>query len=136
MVFKHLLVKIWRIYDLMLQLGAYQHHQNGIFFSACQHSGDFSRFGKCFADNNLCPLQNVFVNNRLEICRDCHDRQSCKFFSTCVNFSRKQCVSLHLCRNIKFTHLFGKFTHIFSKRLKSYKFNSISTTNKDYDHQC
>ena len=47
------------------QKGAYHHHQNGIFFSACQHSGDLSLFGKCFADNNLCPLQNVFVNNKL-----------------------------------------------------------------------
>ena len=48
----------------MLQFVAYQ-HQNGIFFSACQHSDDLSLFGKCFADNNLCPLQNVFVNNKL-----------------------------------------------------------------------
>ena len=47
------------------QKGAYHHHQTGIFFSACQHSGDLSLFGKCFADNNLCPLQNVFVNNKL-----------------------------------------------------------------------
>ena len=26
--------------------------------------------------------------SRLEICRDHHDRRSCKFFSSCVNFSR------------------------------------------------
>ena len=28
---------------------------------------------------------------RLEIC---HDRRSCKFFSSCVNFFQKQCISL------------------------------------------
>ena len=49
----------------MLQLGAYHQHQNGIFFTACQNSGDLSLFGKCFEDNNLWPLQNVFVNNNL-----------------------------------------------------------------------
>ena len=55
---------------------------------------------------------------RLEICRDRHDQRSCKIFSNCVNFSWKQRVSLQNLRiNMKFTHLFGKFTHPF---LKSY----------------
>ena len=48
---------------------------------------------------------------RLEISRD---RRSCKIFSSCVIFSRKQRVSLQdLGRNMKFTHIFGKFTHTF-----------------------
>ena len=64
----------------MLQLVANHHHQNGIFFSACQHSGDLGLFGKCFADNNLCPLQNVLSTTnsalktayRASVARCCH----------------------------------------------------------------
>ena len=33
---------------------------------------------------------------RLGICRDRHDRQSCKIFVNCVNFSRKQRSFLHI----------------------------------------
>ena len=39
-------------------------------------------------------------------------------FSSCAKFSRKQRVSLqNLQRNMKFTHLFGKFAHTFSPKL-------------------
>ena len=56
-------------------------------------------------------------------------------FSSCVNFSRKQCVSLqNLCRNRNLTQLYGKLKHIDSpKLLNFYIFISISTkkgTNK------
>ena len=57
---------------------------------------------------------------RLDICRDRHDRRSCKNISNCVNFSWKQRVPLqNLHINMKFTHLFGKFTHPY---LESYWF--------------
>ena len=66
------------------------------------------------------PQQSIsfilMISSRLEICRDRHDRRSCKNFSSCVNFSRKQCVSLkNLRTNVKFPHEYGKFTHLFSK---------------------
>ena len=41
--------------------------------------------------------------------------------SNCVNFTRKQRLSLqNLRRNMKFTHIFGKFTHTFSKTIEIY----------------
>ena len=51
-----------------------------------------------------------------------------KQISSCLNSSRKQRVSLqNLCRNIKFTPLFGKITHTFTKKLLNiYIFTSIS----------
>ena len=33
--------------------------------------------------------QKQFINHRVEICRDRHDRQSCQICSSCVNFPRK-----------------------------------------------
>ena len=39
----------------------------------------------------LCEWQ---LGDRVEICRDRRDRQSCKICASCVIFSRKQCVSL------------------------------------------
>ena len=75
--------------------------------------------------NDDCP-------GRLEICRDRHDRRSCKFFSTCVNFSRKQRVSLqNLRRNMKFTHFFGMFTHTFSPNYWNYTFSFQFQQKKD-----
>ena len=63
--------------------------------------------------------------SRLEICHDRRNRPSCKFFSSCVNFSSKQHIPLqNLCQNINFTHLFGKITHTFTH---TYIFISIST---------
>ena len=57
----------------------------------------------------------VDVVIRLEICRY---RRSCKWILSCVNYSRKQLVSLkNLCRNMKFAHLIGKFSHTFSPKL-------------------
>ena len=71
--------------------------------------------------------------HRLEICRDHHDQRSCKNISNCVNFSRKQRIYLKI-RNMKFTHLFGKFTHTFSsKLLKIYILISISTKKDQSD---
>ena len=66
---------------------------------------------------------------RLEICHDRRDWRSCKKFSSCVNFSRKQRVSLqNLCENMKFTHSFGKVTHTFTKKtMNIYVLISIST---------
>ena len=53
--------------------------------------------------------------SRLEICHDRRNQPSCKFFSSCVNFSSKQHIPLqNLCQNINFTHLFGKITHTFT----------------------
>ena len=37
---------------------------------------------------------------RLEICRDRHDRRSCKKISSCVIFSKKQRNSLQICEDI------------------------------------
>ena len=52
------------------------------------------------------------VTDGLDICRDRHDRRSCKNIHICVNFSWKQCVSFqNLRKNMKFKHLFNKFTH-------------------------
>ena len=70
-------------------------------------------------DSSICDLVP-----RLEISRDRRDRRSCKFFSSCVIFSRKQRVSLqNLRRNMKFTHMFGKLTHTFSKTFDIYIFH-------------
>ena len=56
---------------------------------------------------------------RLEICRDRRDRRLCKIVSCCVIFSRKQRVSFqNLRRNMRFTHIFGKFTHTFPKAIE------------------
>ena len=59
-----------------------------------------------------------FVIHRLEMCRDRHDQRSWKNISNCVIFSWKQRIFLQNLRiNMKFTHLFSKFTHPF---LQSY----------------
>ena len=46
---------------------------------------------------NCCRiLRYVFLAvSRVEICHDRRDRRSCKIFTNCVNFSRKQRVFLH-----------------------------------------
>ena len=79
------------------------------------------------------PWNRLKQNARHEICRD---RKSCKKFSSCVNFSTKQHISLQFfCTNMKFTHLVGKFTHTCSpKLLNSQIFIWISTTKKDQNH--
>ena len=79
------------------------------------------------------PWNRLKQNARLEICRD---QKSCKKFSSCVNFSIKQHISLqNVCTNMIFTHLFGKFTHNCSpKLLNSQLFIWISTTKKDQNH--
>ena len=42
---------------------------------------------------------------RVEICRDRHDRRSCKICANCVNFPGNQCnVSHNLHRTTRFTH--------------------------------
>ena len=42
---------------------------------------------------------------RVEICRDRHDRRSCKICASCVNFPGKHCNFSHnLCRTTRFTH--------------------------------
>ena len=55
--------------------------------------------------------------HRLEFC---HDWRSCKFFSSCVNFRRKQRVSLqNLCENL----LIYLVTHTFTQKLSNiYRF--------------
>ena len=61
---------------------------------------------------------------RLEICHDRRDRQPCKIFSSCVNFSRKRRVSLqNLCKNMKFTHLFDEFTQTFLQNFSNFTFS-------------
>ena len=79
------------------------------------------------------PWNRLKQNARLEICRD---PKSCKKFSSCVNFSIKQHISLqNVCTNMKFTHLFRKFTHNCSpKLLNSQLFIWSSTTKKDQNH--
>ena len=53
-----------------------------------------------------------FVIHRLEMCHDRHDQRSWKNISNCVIFSWKQRIFLQNLRiNMKFTHLFSKFTH-------------------------
>ena len=46
---------------------------------------------------------------RLDICRDCRDRRSCKIFVSCVIFSRKQRSFLHILQ--VYTHLNVNFLH-------------------------
>ena len=51
----------------------------------------------------LTLVQEVMV--RVEICRDRHDRRSCKTFANCVNFPGKQRNFLHnMQRSTRFTH--------------------------------
>ena len=61
--------------------------------------------------------------DRVEICHDRHDWWSCKIFFNFVNFSWKLRVSLqNLHINMKFTHLFGEFTHPFLQRYWNFTF--------------
>ena len=74
------------------------------------------------------------ITTRLEICRDRRDRRSCKIFPSCVIFSRKQRGSLsNLHRNMKFTQLFGNFTHI---SFKTIEIIHIHFNFNKRDHQC
>ena len=80
------------------------------------------------------PLLVLEFRPRLEICRDRRDRRSCKIFPSCVNFSGKQRVSLsNLHRNMKFTQLFGNFTHI---SFKTIEIIHIHFNFNKRDHQC
>ena len=55
---------------------------------------------------------------RVEICRDRHDRRSCKIFANCVNFPGKQRDFMHnLRRSTRFTHTMCDFA---MKPLKLY----------------
>ena len=57
----------------------------------------------------------IFLNYeppRLEICHDCHNGRSCKFF-----FKMSKEIPYEICKNIEFTHLIGKITHTFTKKL-------------------
>ena len=50
-------------------------------------------------------LVNLGPQSRVEICRDRHNRRSCKICASCVNFSGKQRDLWHnLRRNARFTH--------------------------------
>ena len=40
------------------------------------------------------PCGNHLVG-RVEICRERHDQQACKFFASCINFARKQRILVH-----------------------------------------
>ena len=58
---------------------------------------------------------------RVEICRDRHDRRSCKICAICVNFPGKQPVFLHdLLRTTNITHTMCDFA------LKLLKFYTLS----------
>ena len=79
-------------------------------------------------------IGTIIHGDRLEICRDRRDRRSCKIFPSCVNFSRKQRGSLsNLHRNMKFTQLFGNFTHI---SFKTIEIIHIHFNFNKRDHQC
>ena len=59
--------------------------------------------------------------HRVEICRDRHDRRSCKICASCVNFTGKQCNFSHnLRRTTKFTHTKWDFA------LKLLKFHTLN----------
>ena len=65
------------------------------------------------------------ITFRLDICQDRHDQRSSKKFSSCVNFSRKQQVSIwNLHWNMKLTDLFGKFTHLSLRTIEILQFIS------------
>ena len=49
--------------------------------------------------------------DRVEICRDRHDRRSCKICPSCVNFSRKQRVFLHIFVEVQDLHAPGVILH-------------------------
>ena len=50
-------------------------------------------------------MWNSFANSRVEICRDRHDRRSCKICASCVNFpGKKRNFSHNLRRTSRFTH--------------------------------
>ena len=68
---------------------------------------------------------------RVEICRDRHNRRSCKISASCVNFSGKQSTSfLNLLQNMIFTHLLGKSKHMFSLQLLKFYIILISISTK------
>ena len=47
----------------------------------------------------------IITANRVEICRDRHNRRSCKICASCVNFPQKQCDFLHnMHKTTKFAH--------------------------------
>ena len=57
--------------------------------------------------NNTCLyiIKPYGWNARIEICRDCHDRRSCKISAICVNFPGKQHdISHNLRTTTRFTH--------------------------------
>ena len=86
-----------------------------------------------FENDNVAGL-HIWPVIRLEICHDRRERRSCKIFPSCVNFSRKQHGSLsNLHRNMKFTQLFGNFTHI---SLKTIEIIHIYFNFNKRDHQC
>ena len=48
---------------------------------------------------------------RVEICRNRHDRRSCKICASCVNFPRKQRDFLHICAELQDLHTQSVILH-------------------------
>ena len=56
---------------------------------------------ECTFGRSLVMIQEPDSNTtRLEICHNRRDRRLCKIFSSCINFSRKQCVLCIICVEI------------------------------------
>ena len=69
---------------------------------------------KSMKENQFFP-----VGGRLEICHDCYDQRSCKKCPSCVNFFRKQQISLqNLHRNMKYYFLVSLHIHFLPKYWK------------------
>ena len=79
--------------------------------------------------DRLEPVGKWEIICRLEITRNRRDRRLCKIVSSCVILSRKQRISMQdLRRDMKFSHIFDKFTQLFQKLLKlTYLCISFST---------
>ena len=55
-------------------------------------------------DENALMVVVVIVLLRLEICRDRHDRRSCKICASCVNFPKNNAISHIICQELKDLH--------------------------------
>ena len=59
----------------------------------------------------LYTLPNRKCNFRVEICRDCHDRRSCKIYASCVNFPKNKAISRIICQELKDLHISSVILH-------------------------
>ena len=83
---------------------------------------------KC--QNQLTPPYFDLLSERYQpLYHDRHDRRSCKIHASCVNFSRKQCVSCIICMEIGGTRFTDNKFEVALKLLKYCTLSPILTRN-------